>query len=471
MYLPETVTKVASAGGVRVFDVRWVNGGIDTSGFIAANSNKRTNGLNFNPGERMVITHSQKDINIAVYASKDGVFKLVGSGGYARGGGRFVLRDWRWTYYIRLSPYSGSTRPDPATGGYVSIIIEPADVPYDGGYFKWCGYPQIGLHRTYSNVKPLLTFERKTITTSGIEDSATDCLVSLPNCGWVEVKQDGQSVQFKIAKVTNGAITFPVADWCYYTHRYWGDGESSYYALVTASPGASAGADIVKLARLYLGVYTFVDEGATYEHGYSLSGKHLAFIGDSITQGRFDKDGDASHGIETTTSKSFCELVAEIAGDDDVGNFGIGGALVANTAGSPWKSLLTNCGKVTGYDTVFICGGTNDYGNNVTAEAFRAAYTTVVETLMANNTEVVCCTPVYRTSKIGENSQSLWLVDYAAIIREIAEAKGIKCIDLLALTSDGCFTRFCPDGLHPNESGHKVMADWIVSEYDRMKLL
>jgi len=471
VYLPETVTKVASAGGSRTPAIVWLNGGVDSTGFIVHDKNKRSNGLNINPGERLIVDNTRKDIAIAVYASKDGLFQPVGSAGYTYGGGAFVLTDWTFTYYIRLGTYGGGVRPDPAAGGYIHARIEPADVPYNSGYFKWCSYPQIGLHRTYANIKPLLTFERKTITASGIEDSATDCLVSLPNCGWVEVKQDGQSVQFKIAKVTDGVVSFPVADWCYYTHRYWGDGESSYYALVTASPGATAGMDIVKLARLYLGVYTFVDEGATYEHGYSLTGKHLAFIGDSITQGRFDKDGDASHGLETTTSKSFCELVAEISGDDDVGNFGIGGALVANTAGDPWKSLLTNCGKVSGYDTVFICGGTNDYGNNVTAEAFRAAYTTVVETLMANNTEVVCCTPVYRTSKQGANSQSLWLVDYAAIIREIAEAKGIKCIDLLALTSDGCFTRFCPDGLHPNEMGHKVMADWIVREYDRMGLL
>ena len=96
-----------------------------------------------------------------------------------------------------------------------------------------------------------------------------------------------------------------------------------------------------------------------------MSGKHVAFIGDSITQGRTDKNGVSSDKAETTIAKPFCELVAEIAGDDNVGNYGIGGACVSDLA-YPWKSLLTNCDKISGYDVVFVCGGTNDYGENIT---------------------------------------------------------------------------------------------------------
>lgn len=465
VFVPRTIASMASDGPNRQLTISWANGGVTTSGFTGGSTNKRSDGLTFNPGERLVITNTDKNVEIAVYATKNGVFKLVGGDGYTLGGGRFVLRDWTWAYYIRLN---GSTRPDPASGGYISAIVEAAPTPYNSGCYKWCGYPQIGIHRTYTNVKPMLTVERKTITDSGISDSTDSCLVTLPNAGWVEVKADANPVQFKIAKVSGGTVEFLVPEWSYYSFRYCGDGASDYYALVTKSPGASAGDDIMTLTRLYLAVYLYTDEGSAYEHGYALSGRHLAFVGDSITQGRFDKDGDQGHALETTTSKSFCELVAEMAGDDDVGNFGIGGARVS---GNLWLSLLTNCGKVSGYDVVFVCGGTNDYGNNVTEADFRSAYETVVETLIAANTEVICCTPVYRTNKTGANSQGLWLSDYAAIIREIAAAKGCKCIDLLAFTSDGCFSRFCPDGLHPNEMGHKVMAGWIVQECDRLGLI
>jgi lysophospholipase L1-like esterase len=326
-------------------------------------------------------------------------------------------------------------------------------------YFKTCSYPQIGIHRVYADIKPFLTKEKKIITSEGIEPSESDCLVTLPNCGWVEVKQDGQSVMFKIAKVAkNGTITFPVSEWCYYTYRFQGDGESTYYALVEASPGADTVMDIIKRTNMYLGVYIYTDEGANYEKGYYLGGKHIAAIGDSITQGRFDKDGLS--GLDSTTSKSFGELVAETAGDDNFGNFGIGGALVSDSVGTyAWKSLQTNCGKVTGYDVVFVCGGTNDYGNNVTGDTFKAAYTEVVETLMANNAEVICCTPIYRHNRQGANTQGLWLVDYADMIKEVAETKGLKVIDLLKLTSNSNMPRYMPDGLHPNDAGQGRIAE------------
>lgn len=461
-----TVAGMATNGTDRTPTISWANGAVSSSGFSSSSTNKRSDGITINPGEQLVITNANKEVEIAIYATKNGVFRLVGTEGFTKGGGRFVFRDWTWVYYIRLS---ADTRPDPESGGYISVTIRAETPPYDAGYFKLCGYPQIGIHRTYTNVKPIITFEPKTIANDGtISASDTDVLVTLPNTGWVEVKADANPVQFKVAKVTGGVVTFLVPEWSYYSYRYCGDGVSDYYALVTKSPGASAGDSVMTLARLYLAVYLYVDEGAAYENGYYLSGKRLAFIGDSITQGRFDKDGDASHKLETTTSKFFGELVAEMAGDDDVGNFGIGGARVS---GNLWLSLLTNCGKVSGYDVVFVCGGTNDYGGNVAEETFRSAYTTVVDTLIAANTEVVCCTPVYRTNKTGANTAGLWLSDYAAIIREIAAAKGCKCIDLLAFTSDGCFSRFCPDGLHPNEMGHKVMADWIVQECDRLGLI
>ena len=450
--------------------IYWRNEGIDGTGFIDANTNKRSDGIMFNPGERLIITNTNKDVRAAVYAVSGSEFDLVGFAGYVDGGYRAEFRDWTRAYFIRLAPYSGTTRPNPASGGYISAeIVMDAD-PYTQGNYKHAAYPQIGLHRVYSNIKPILTFEKKTITESGIEDSEDTCLVTLPNCGWVEVRQDGQSVKFKIAKVTDGVITFPVADWSYYFHRYEGDGESQYYALVTASPGATDQMDIMKRAKLYFGAYLYTDEGATYDFGYYLSGKKLAFIGDSITQGVYDKDIGSDRTLDTTATKTFGETVAEIAGFDNAGLFGIGGACVSNTVGQTWKSLLTNCPKVTGYDVVFVCGGTNDYGNSATEANFRTDYAAVLDTLAVNNTEVICCTPIYRTSKKGPNNQSLWLADYASMIKDIAAEKGLKCIDLLSLTSDGLMTRFCPDGLHPNEMGHKVIADWIAKECDRLGL-
>lgn len=319
--------------------------------------------------------------------------------------------------------------------------------------------------RVYDYINPLLVCERKDLNDNGTTTSSTTrCLIYLPKHGTVEVRVQKYSGMFKVAKVSGSTVTWLDSDWSYYYTRYIGDGSSTYYAVVAVSPDGSS-TITVDDALDRIAVYQFVDVGEKRKIVSSLNGKTVAFIGDSITSGRFRKY--ASSGLTWTATKPFGGLIAEVANDMDYGNYGIGGALVATTLDS-WKSLVTNCSKVTGYNVVFICGGTNDYGNNVPSSTFTTAYQTVVDTLKANNTEVVAVTPVYRTSKTGANTQGLTLQDYCTIIKNVATAKNIKCIDLYPLTNDGVFINYVPDGLHPNEIGHKIMADLIISQYESL---
>ena len=322
----------------------------------------------------------------------------------------------------------------------------------------------LGFNRVYSYANPYLLFEMKDLNNSGqLVDSTSTCVIHLPKNDCVEVRTRMLSGQFKIAKVLNGSVTWLVSSWSYYYYRYIGDRQSDYYCIVSLSPGADVSEITVDRARARISVFTFHDIGCKYVAPSSLNKKHVAVIGDSITQGIFRKY--ASTGLDSEAVKPFGSLIAEVACDTNYGNFGIGGATVSNVIGS-WESLVTNCSKVNGYDVVFICGGTNDYGNNASSSTFTTAYQTVVDTLKANNTEVVACTPVYRTSKTGTNTQGLTLQDYCNIIKSIATSKSIKCIDLYALTNDGVFITHCPDGLHPNEIGHKIIADLIIEQYD-----
>lgn len=325
--------------------------------------------------------------------------------------------------------------------------------------------PILCYRRTYDYINPQLLCERKNLNNDGtLSDSTTRCVIHLPKHGLVEVKAQKYNGMFKVAKVSGTSVTWLDSSWSYYTTRYIGDGSSTYYAVVAvANTGTSA--ITADNALDYIAVYQFVDVGEKRNVSSLLNGKKVAFIGDSITQGRFRKFAET--GLTWTATKPFGGLIAEIANDMNYGNYGIGGALVADTLDS-WKSLVTNCGKVTGYDVVFVCGGTNDYGNNVPQSTFTTAFQTTIDTLKANNTEVVACTPVYRTSKTGENTQGLTLQDYCNIIKTVSTAKSIKCIDLYPLTNDGVFITFCPDGLHPNEVGHKIIADLIVDEYEKL---
>lgn len=317
--------------------------------------------------------------------------------------------------------------------------------------------------RDYAYINPELVCERKNLNNDGTKsDSTTRCLITLPRHGTVEVKQQMNSGMFKVAKVESGTVTWLDSDWSYYTTRYIGDGASDYYALVAITPSGTSELD-EQGALKRIAIYQFVDIGERRSITTKLNRKHVAFIGDSITQGRFRKYSDT--GLTWTTTKPFGSLVSEYADDMDYGNYGIGGACVTNVVNS-WMSLVNNCYKIVGYDIVFICGGTNDYGNNASRSNFTSAYQTVVDTLKSNNTEVVACTPVYRTSKTGKNSQGLTLNDYCTMIKDISSSSNIKCIDLYTLTNDKVFITYCPDGLHPNEVGHKIMADLIVKQYD-----
>ena len=318
-------------------------------------------------------------------------------------------------------------------------------------------------NRVYSYINPLLTCERKLLNNDGTKsDSTTRCLITLPKHGSVEVKQQKNSKMFKVAKVNGSTVTWLDSVWSYYSTRYIGDGSSVYYAQVAVSSEGTSELTI-DAALDGIAVYQFIDIGERREFISKLNGKHIAFIGDSITQGRFRKFSDS--GLTWTATKPFGSIIAEYANDMDYGNYGIGGALVT-TKVNAWMALVNNCSKVVGYDTVFICGGTNDYGNNVSSSDFTTAYNTVVDTLKANNSEVIACTPVYRTSKTGSNTQGLTLEDYCTIIKNVAVTKNINYIDLYPLTNDGVFITYCPDGLHPTENGHKIMADLILKQYE-----
>lgn len=320
----------------------------------------------------------------------------------------------------------------------------------------------LGFRRDYAYITSQILCERKTLNNDGtLSVSSSECVFYLPKTGLVEVRAQLLSGMFKVAKVSGSTVTWLVSDWSYYTYRYKGDGSSDYYCVAQLSPGASISDFTVDAAKDRIGIYHFVDVGVKIGGVSSLNGKHVAFIGDSITQGVFSKFPPS--GMMWRVAKPFGGLIAETANDMDYGNFGIGGALLS---GSAWDSVLTNCSKVTGYNIAFICAGTNDYGNNASSANFTSAYQTVVDTMKANNTEVVAVTPVYRTSKTGKNTQGLKLKDYCDIIKSVAAAKGIKCIDLYTLTNDGVFITYCPDGLHPNEVGHKIMADLIIQQYE-----
>lgn len=311
-----------------------------------------------------------------------------------------------------------------------------------------------GYNRMYVDITSSLTFERKAISTEGISDSTVSLLAELPNDGNIECRLNAPSGKFAVWKKSGNTYTCLSTSWTYYQYRYTGDYSSKYYIAV-ADPSDST---ITLSAYNYVEVLKYLDAGEARNKATSLTGKKIAFFGDSIVQGRMCKNGNS---VNHCMSKPFANLLSELAGVETF-NYGIGGAQVS---GSSWKSLLTNYEKVTGFDVVFICAGTNDFGQNVALETFESAYTTVLTGLVSANTKVVVCTPTRRSTN-SKNTQNLYLSDYANAEKEIAESfTGVQVIDLYSLTNTTYFKNQLTDGLHPNEIGHGIIADLINNNY------
>ncbi len=316
-------------------------------------------------------------------------------------------------------------------------------------------FESYGYDRVYTDLTAFSTFERKEMTTSGITDSTTRLLVELPNAYNVEVRFSASSGKFAVFRKSSGGTITMLKDYDWWTYTYSGDSDYTYYACIKF---ITNGTIEIKDGQEIIRILQYRDIGVKYPAYVptSLNGKTLAAFGDSIVQGRFCKNGNT---VNESMLKPWSNLISELI-DCDNANYGVGGGLVYN---SDEKSLYANCGDVTGYDVVIVCGGTNDYGNNTSSANFTSAFQYVLNTLTANNTNVIVATPTTRTNRTGANSAGMYLSDYCTIEKNIATAMGLEVIDLNTLTNTTAFKAHLSDGLHPDEIGHRIIADLILA--------
>jgi lysophospholipase L1-like esterase len=141
-------------------------------------------------------------------------------------------------------------------------------------------------------------------------------------------------------------------------------------------------------------------------------------------------------------------------------------------------------------DLVVVFGGTNDYGHgnapigdffDRTPETFYGACHYLFRGLIRKylGKQIVIMTPLHRTgelSQVGDGRKArptLSLRGYVDIIREVAEYYSLPVIDLyresgLQPELEEIQTTYIPDGLHPNEAGHIVMARKIKAALEAL---
>ena len=82
--------------------------------------------------------------------------------------------------------------------------------------------------------------------------------------------------------------------------------------------------------------------------------------------------------------------------------------------------------------------------------------------------KIVIMTPLHRVNEDIPNRHGRKLCEYVEVIRKVAEKYSLPVIDLWKISGiqpeiEAIKQKYCPDGLHPNDEGHKKLAAIIES--------
>lgn len=215
-----------------------------------------------------------------------------------------------------------------------------------------------------------------------------------------------------------------------------------------------------------------------------LQGKIINFLGDSITEG---------HGTSDKT-KIYHNLIAVQHGII-ANNYGIGGTRIARQQRTDDvgrdKYFATRVDAMEpDADAIVVFGGTNDYGHgdaklgsftDKTPDTFYGACHDLFTRLINKypGKPIVVVTPLHRTNEfspgrnVEPNTEAPTLLQYVDIIIEVARYYSLPICDLYAESGiqpnvDIIREKFCPDGLHPNDDGHVIIASRLVSVLERL---
>ena len=213
-----------------------------------------------------------------------------------------------------------------------------------------------------------------------------------------------------------------------------------------------------------------------------LEGLKINFLGDSITEG---------HGV-STQDNIFWNVLKREEGLAEARGYGIGGTRFAKRK-APSEKPRWDLDFISRYpemdddaDVVVIFGGTNDFGHgdaplgemsDRTPYTFYGACHTLFEGVINKHPDAtrVIMTPLHRIQeddprgdgfkKDGEGVAPL--CEYVRIIKEVAAYYSLPMLDLWSVSGIQpkvkiLREKYCPDGLHPNDEGHKLIASRLA---------
>ena len=203
-----------------------------------------------------------------------------------------------------------------------------------------------------------------------------------------------------------------------------------------------------------------------------LKGKKINFLGDSITQGVGVSE---EQNIYLNVMKRECGLA-------EARNYGISGTRLAHQQGEDDTErayTLRYPLMDDDADVIVIFGGTNDYGHgnapmgsfeDRTPDTYYGACHYLLTGLMEKypKAQLVFMTPIHREDEANPSfGNGLPLKVYSNVIKEVCEYYAVPVLDLFAVSGiQPCCQllkeRYCPDGLHPNDAGHALIASRLT---------
>lgn len=205
-----------------------------------------------------------------------------------------------------------------------------------------------------------------------------------------------------------------------------------------------------------------------------LKGKKMNVIGDSITEGV---------GV-SCADKIYLNLIKEKEGLAVARNYGISGTRIARQADDPGRAYIERYTQMDDdADIIVVFGGTNDFGHGSapigtmedrTPDTFYGACHLLFEGLIKKFplATIVIMTPLQRgwgaeNNRIHPDKVGVPLIEFSKILKEVAEYYALPVLDLYAASGihpqiDCNREAFCPDGLHPNDAGHEIIASRLT---------
>ncbi len=202
-----------------------------------------------------------------------------------------------------------------------------------------------------------------------------------------------------------------------------------------------------------------------------LKGKKINFLGDSITEGV----GASSY--ENCYFSKFAAKTGAICR-----NYGISGTRIARKkvpSAKPRHDLdfPSRVGEMDEEaDIVVVFGGTNDYGHgdaplgepsDRTVWSFYGALRVLYDSLLESfpRAKIVVLTPMVRKDETNGNRCFLSFVE---AVRQVAGEYEFPILDMYAdfpvdLHDEEIRKVYLPDGLHPSDLGHAILADTLIN--------